>query len=283
MVQLGCSDNGKDKEVIVEQFDTKRETSDASNEPSIPNLRVKVEPVDLTTSMRTLPIKLIVGLVNREVPDATLDELGKRVTLYSSETGEQIPVTFNILPSEESVAREVAVKPVEELPSQWLEVRLDLRALPLDGYHALVPTGDGTFKSRFHPDSVPVVQKVQACFDQQYAGNVGVRIDFSELIDFIPKPSTVSNPPAHPSLGSGTCKMDPNVQDNEPDQYASVFQFSCVGVQDASELLLVFDSVLKTETGQILTTYRSADAPKSISLRLSDAYDAGECKVWHLP
>lgn len=280
----GCAEeNGVHENGPSLQLDVGGGQSDSSAEPVAPGIQVKLEPEDLTTSTRFSAMQIRVGMVERKVPGELLNALSKAVSLRVVATGSTLPVTVEVVPSDELGLTRIISITTPELPSEWLEMTVDLSGLEAMPYHSLVPNGDGTYKSRFHPDAVPVLKGARVCFDSQYPGNVGVIVTLSEEVDFVPMPSTIAGSPIAVDLGSGSCGMLSNIRDGEPDKYASVFQFACTGVKEPTTLALSFKRNLATAEGTNATMYSSSTALSVARLSLGDAYTLAECKLWHMP
>ena len=107
-------------------------------------------------------------------------------------------------------------------------------------------------------------------------------MEFSEPIDFLPRPSTVAEAPADLSFESGSCSMAPNVQEGEEGEYTQTFQFSCSGVIAPSTLSLTFSRALETADGDALGVFLTEVPVEFIKLEPSDAAIAADCLYWHL-
>ena len=259
--------------------------TDSGPGPIPPRRQVTVEPADLMTSVRGSPIRVIVGITDNYVPEAILGALRERLTLVTDE-GAEVAIEIEDEPASAQTpqGRALQLLPETALASVWHEVRIDLRGLELDPFPALHTMEDGTFKTRFHPDSVAVVRQVRFCESKNAAEPSLAVVEFSEPVDYVADEAGVAGESPIRMLVDGTsCTLAQSVFDLD-EKYNSHFEFSCAqSTGERADLRVEWTRDLLTASGQKVSLLNGAEGAREVDLKFSDSYSLVDCKGWHLP
>lgn len=255
------------------------ESDVASPMPGPPYL--SVSPSDLTSQMRGEDIFLSMGF-STQVSTKVLSEIEGRVRLQSSRG--DVPLELVEVP--ESAAdqarniRRLQVVLSERMASEWHELLVDLSGIDIQVMGTLRPMGNELYVVRMHPESAPVLKQVQVCRSLPLQDVVEVFLDFSEPIDFVPRPSNTSAGPVEVYLGDVKCAMLPSAAEQEAGDYIATLQFRCLQVLELRSLEVVFLRELRAASGRAVTSYDSAPI-SSLPFDFSLAFGGDECFYFH--
>lgn len=242
---------------------------------------IAVSPTDLTSQMRNKDIVLSIGFSSSASAEL-LSKLRERVAVHnaSREIGLEVAELPESAGDQARNVRRLLVVLAESMSSEWHELVLDLTDLHVQAMGNIRPIGNSRYMVRMHPDSAPVIRQVQVCHAQPFDGVVEVFLDFSEPIDFVPRPSNTSNGPVEVYLEEVKCGLLPSAAEQESGDYIATLQFRCNQVKELRSLEVVFLRDLRTAAGLPVTTY-SSGSPSSLSFDFSLAFGDDECLYFH--
>jgi hypothetical protein len=250
-------------------------------------IQVLIEPADLMTSVRGSPIHANVGRGGPRVPEAVLESLKGAFSLWEV-GGQKVPISINLESNEgvpRIVGRQFTILPQLELKAAWYEIHVDLTlSTEVAAHPSLIQLSEHTFKSRFNPDSAPVLQSIQLCASQDSNGPSLIRVTFSEPVDFVPTNAAVANgSPIDATVDDVACDMAPVVDNESNENFHGVFEFICP--ERGKELIqLVLERDLIAASGATAMILNNGVRHSRLALPLSESYPtSGNCVAWHLP
>ena len=250
---------------------------------AVSNVQVSIEPGDLMTSVRGTAIRAVLGHTTPEVSEDVLKSLEGRFTLIS-ESGQSISLKSEVQVEPVAGGSALYLIPASELASEWYDLIVDLRVTRVDPYPQLLSMADGRFKSRFHPDAVPVVQEVRYCRRTDEHQEALLILSFSERVNFVPsRANLLAGSPVAVSIDDAACIMY-EVEDQlaVAEGYTSAYQFACSKESSPKSLTISLDRELSSPSGDVASLTVAGEG-RVMTLDFSESYGLGDCIYWHLP